>query len=101
MSQAQPLPKRARPAAFEFGFEILKAAEFGLDGVAEFASGSAAGVRAEDLPEKRVVRVAATVVAHGATGGFRHRRERSAINSSIGFLASSGELSRALFRLVT
>src|SRR5690348_12202251 len=73
----QPRPAAAEPlhgVVLELGLERVEAAEVALDGVAERAGRLVAGVRAHDLPEERVVVVAAAVVAHGGAGLFVHRQ---------------------------
>ena len=55
----EPDPAAAETAEarrFKLRLEIIEAAERGLDVVREFAGGRAAGVRAENFPEERMVR---------------------------------------------
>src|SRR5579862_8896262 len=62
-----------RPAASEasgrgllqFFLQLVEAAERGIDGVGDCAGRRAAGLRSHDLPEHRMIRVSAAVVAHG------------------------------------
>ena len=74
----QPGPAAAEAAharRLELLLEGVEAAERGLDVVAELAGRRAAGFRAEELPEHRMVGVAAAVVAHRAADVGGHRVE--------------------------
>ena len=62
-SQVQPLPKRFTPPSLIGGAQLVERAERVLDRRAQRTAGLAASVRAHDLPEQRVVGVAAGVVA--------------------------------------
>ena len=64
ITHAQPLPKRPTPAFFTSSLNLSKPPNDAVDRVGDRAGRRAAGVRAHDLPEHRVVRVAAAVVAH-------------------------------------
>src|SRR5712691_1466720 len=69
------VPDEPRPAAAEAldagvvhrRLQLVEAAEHGLDRRPQLPVRVAAAVRAHDLPEERVVRVPASVVAHGGT----------------------------------
>ena len=72
-SQAQPLPNRFTPAAFELFLEGVEAAEGLVDGIGKRAGRLAALVRAHDLPEHGVVHVPAAVVADRRADVLRQR----------------------------
>src|SRR6185503_2747112 len=72
--------------------ESIEAAERGIDRGGDPAGGRAALARAHDLPEHRVIHVAATVVPDGRANRLRHRGE--VLDQILGTLA--GEL-RMLF----
>lgn len=71
--QPSPAGAKANDACFGEGFlERVEGAEGGIDGFRESARWGAAGVRTHDVPEKRVVPVATTVVADSGADGFRN-----------------------------
>lgn len=65
----------AHAARFELRLEVVEAAKLGRDRLTELPGGFAARVRAEDFPEKRVVRMPARIVAEHATNRLRHRSQ--------------------------
>src|SRR6266567_1724270 len=74
----QPRPaaaKTARTSRGKFFFEIIKAAECRFDVISELAFRLATSVRPHDFPEKGMIRVPTTVVAHDCANVFRHRFE--------------------------
>src|SRR5437762_9786189 len=70
-----PRPAAAEPAdrrLLEFFLELVEAAERGVDRVGDRAGRCAPRFRPHDLPEHRVVHVAAAVVADRGAYGLRH-----------------------------
>ena len=72
ISQAQPEPKRVRRRLAEGFFERGEATQLGRDRLRQGAGRLAAAAGLHDLPEQRVVGVAAAVVAHRRPDGFGH-----------------------------
>ena len=70
ISQAQPLPKRVARRLREVFFELVEAAELRVDRLGQFGARLAA-VFLQQLPEQRVVGVAAAVVLHGGANLLR------------------------------
>src|SRR5713226_7670207 len=69
----QPGPTRAETpngGLAELGLELRERAEGGLDGRGQLAGGLAPATLLHDLPEHRVVRVAAGIIAHGRADVF-------------------------------
>src|SRR6185436_1607052 len=70
-----PRPPAAEPSdrgRLQLLLQLVEAAERAVDRVGNRARRRAAGVRPHDLPEHRVVQMAAAVVAHGGTNRFGH-----------------------------
>src|SRR5438094_393480 len=73
VDQPRPAAAEAADAGFlEFFLEFVEAAERGLDRIGNRAARRPAGLRPHDLPEHRVVRVSAAVVAHRGADVFGH-----------------------------
>src|SRR6267142_4474265 len=64
----RPSAAEASDAGFlHFFFELVEAAERRVDRIGDGAARRAARLRSHDLPEHRMIRVPAAVVAHGGT----------------------------------
>ena len=74
-SHAQPEPKRVAAALANCFLERVERAEGLVDGRGEIAGGSVGAAGSDDFPEKRVVGVAAAVVADRGADVLRHRGE--------------------------
>ena len=74
----QPGPAASETAhtrGFELFLERVETAEGGFEVVGQFARRYAARLWCKEFPEHRMVGVAASIVAHRATGIFRNRSE--------------------------
>ena len=100
-SQAQPEPNRVVAAWLNFVLKSAKLPNALLDGVRQIALGLASSAFLHDLPEHRVIHVAAAVVAHGGADVFRNFVDlRRAVAPPKGSAGQPGP-SSALFRFVT
>ena len=71
-NHAQPDPNRVVAAWANVFLKSPKLPNVRLDGVGQIPRRLAAAALFHDLPEHGVIQVAAAVVAHGGTDGFRH-----------------------------